>query len=223
VILGVSALFAVPFAVLDDDSPAQDEVTAEAEPTTSSSEDSSLDSDGDGIPDFQDSEPFENPEDEDAPSEGEGEPAGPEQTIRPVGGSATDDGVRFKLNSIQEVSSIPPSEYSDPIVAPDRAKLISAVLTVKNNGQTKIDPFCGGASGVVLLDERDRNYEAEDNVLDIAGNDWVCGDGISPGFKDDVTLAFEIPRRAEVGGLVVWNSDAENDYGGDVDQILFTP
>jgi hypothetical protein len=218
VILITSALIAVPFALLDDD-----EGSDQASETAETETDSTTDSDGDGIPDADDEEPFSNPADEEPVPEEPEEPAGPKQKFKALGESANDDGLKFTLESLEEVQSLPVTEFSDPVVARPRVRLIAARLTIKNNGQVPVDPFCGGASGVVLLDERDRNYEAEDNVLDIAGNDSVCNDGVAPGFKDTVTLAFEIPRKAEIGGLVVWNSEAEDDSDGQRDQIVFTP
>jgi hypothetical protein len=91
-------------------------------------------------------------------------------------------------------------EATSPPKARSGAKLVSAKVTIKNGGKRKVDPYCGGG-GAVLLDEEDRNYEPIAEVYGIKGNTSVCGDGISPRFRDTLTLAFEVPEDMSVRDL----------------------
>lgn len=130
-------------------------------------------------------------------------------TERKIGGTGSDEGLAFRVTRLAVVSSIPQTEYSDPLtVTPVAgAKLVTADVTVTNNGDTSVDPFCGG-TGAVLLDEADRNFDPLSQVqISIPGN-TICGDGIQPGFKARYTLAFQIPKSATVGALVLWNSNS---------------
>jgi hypothetical protein len=92
------------------------------------------------------------------------------------------------------------------------------VLEVKNYGSTAMDPFCADSSAV-LLDVNDRNYEPV-NTLDI--NEWVCDTGVAPGFKEQVNLAFQVPKGFKLGGLVLWNSES-SDYDGGQSNIAVLP
>ncbi len=35
-----------------------------------------------------------------------------------------------------------------------------------------------------------------------------------PGFMSSYTLAFRIPKKSDIGGLVFWNPESEDDYDG---------
>jgi hypothetical protein len=159
-------------------------------------------------------------EDEDsAPTEDAG---GPKQTFHGLNEWGQDDGMRVKVTSIEKVQSIPAaSEFSDGVVDKAGSSLLAVKLTIQNAGDKAIDPLCGGAHGFVLLDENDRNFDALDKTLDI--NDNVSGDGIQPAFKSSYTLAYRLPSGSQIGGLVVWNGDAEDDFDGQKTEIVFTP
>jgi len=193
------------------------------------------DSDGDGTldtfdfapddADVQRAEDVEETELDDAPAEDDpfAEPE-PEQRPVSVGEAGVDDDVTFKVNAMERVDSIAGGEFSDgPITPREGAQLIRVDLTYKNNMQAPIDLLCGGGQGFVLLDEDDRNYEPVNDLTDIAENGEVCLEEVQPGFKSDVVLAFQMPRRAEIGGLVVWNPEAEDDYDGTASQLIFLP
>ena len=180
-----------------------------------------LDSDDDGISDTQDSTPYG--EDDAAPTEDEAdfveEEAGPKQTYKELNRWGQDDGMRVKVTSVQKVGSIPAiDEYSDPVLDKKSSTLIAVKLTVKNGTKSAIDPLCGGGNGFVLLDQDDRNFQPLDSILDI--NDNVCDDGIQPGFKSSYTLAFRLPAGSKASALVVWNDDAEDDFSGDISQLV---
>ena len=146
----------------------------------------------------------------------------PRQATKRVGQSGRDDGLIFKVEGLEEVQSISRGQFSEgPITPPEGAKLIKATVTVRNDGKTAADPFCGG-SGAVLLDEKDRNFRTLENQIEIEGNE-VCDGGVEPGFKTTYTLAFKMPPAAEIGGLVVWNTEAQDDPGGSQTQLLFVP
>ncbi len=137
-----------------------------------------------------------------------------------------DDRVTFKVTGLERVQSIPRNETwaSDGPLTPRRgAQLIRVDLSYKNNMQVPIDLLCGGGQGFVLLDENDRNYRPIDSLLELEGNDEVCGEDVQPGFKADVVLAFQMPKRSDIGGLVMWNTEAEDDPSGDLTQIIFVP
>jgi hypothetical protein len=243
VLLGVVAitLGGVGVAIVDD---AFDSLTGDDEPqraqrqalqptTTATAPDGEeRDTDGDGTPDSQDPEPFasgvgDGDDVDDAPTSGdqdEFEEDAPRQRAISVGEAAVDDDITFKVTSISSVDSIPGSEFSEgPLTPRSGAKLVRVDLTYRNNTQTPVDLLCGGASGFVLLDEDDRNYEPVDDLLDLAGNDEVCSENVQPGFRSQVVLAFQVPRGRRVGGLVMWNSEAEDDYNGQATQVLVLP
>jgi hypothetical protein len=181
------------------------------------------DSDDDGIADAQDATPYG--EDDAAPSEDDGdfveEETGPKQTYKQLNRWGQDDGMRVKVTSVQKVDSIPAiDEYSEPVLDKKSSSLIAVKLTVKNGTKSAIDPLCGGGHGFVLLDQDDRNFEPLDSILDINNN--VCGDGIQPGFKSSYTLAYRLPAGSKASALVMWNDDDEDDFGGDISQLVVT-
>jgi len=188
------------------------------------------DTDGDGVADAEDADPYSptittGDEFEDAPGdEYTDEELDPEPIQKPIaiGQTGRDDGVAFKVTSMREVQSIPTGEFSDgPVTAKRNARLIQVDLTYKNNMDVPIDLLCGGGHGFILLDENDRNFQPMDVLLDI--NDNVCGEDVQPGFKTSVTLAFRMPRGAKIGGLVIWNGEAEDDFSGEVSQLIVLP
>jgi hypothetical protein len=187
----------------------------------------STDSDGDGISDDADSDPYAANDADQAPTEDEDtapteDASVPKQTFHGLNEWGQDDGMRVKVTSVEKVQSIPPAdEFSDGVVDKSGSSLIGIKLTIQNAGSKAIDPLCGGANGFVLLDENDRNFDALNKTLDI--NDNVCDDGIQPGFKSSYTLAYRLPSGSQIGGLVVWNSDAEDDFDGQKTELVFTP
>ena len=188
------------------------------------------DTDGDGIADDADSDPYSpnNSSDDNAPTEDDSAPSEdedtPKQTQHGLNEWGQDDGMRVKVLSMTKVSYIPPAPPAwlhDGVKDKAGSSLISVRVEVKNAGKQAIDPLCGGGSGFVLLDQADRNFNALDKLLDI--NDNVCGDGIQPGFKSTYTIAYRLPAGSQIGGLVVWNDDADDDYDGTRTQLAFTP
>ena len=159
---------------------------------------------------------------EDAPTldelaeDSQGEPA-PTQKRVSIGKAAVDDEVTFKVHSIEAVSSFP-IEYGTPVRPRAGAKLIAVSVSYKNNTQDGIDIFCGGNS-ITLLDQDERNFDPMDNYTEISGN-TICGDDVQPGFKTTNTILFMIPRDAMTAGVVLWNSEAEDDSSGDVTNIF---
>jgi hypothetical protein len=136
--------------------------------------------------------------------------------VRQVGGTGIDDGLAFRVLSIERVPEIQLDEFSDPPVArPVKgAKLIEAKVVVTNKGSVSVDPFCGGG-GATLLDVNDRNFDSlSDIALDIPGNQ-VCGDELQPGFRDTYTLVFQTPESAKVAGIALWNGNSEEDFSGE--------
>jgi hypothetical protein len=173
------------------------------------------DTDGDGIPDDSDPDPY-------SPANLE-EPEEPEtaQKVVAVGQGGRDDGLGFKVLSLERVESIPAAdEFSESIYAPPGGKLYKAVVQVKNFGQTAADPFCGSGSAV-LLDVQDRNYEYEDPIGG-GTNEWICGDGVAPGFNAQATLGFKVPRSFRMGGLVLWDGES-SDFDGSESNLLVLP
>lgn len=164
---------------------------------------------------------------EDAPNASDdlsedGEETAPGRTEKKIGSVGYDDGLAFRVDRLEVVSSVPQDEFSDGPVTPVRgAKLVTATVTFTNNTSQSVDPFCGGRSAI-LLDERDRNFEPlSDKMISIPGNE-VCGEAVQPGFRDEVTLLFQIPRTAKVGGLALWNGESDDDPDGD-SYLVFTP
>jgi hypothetical protein len=173
------------------------------------------DTDDDGLPDDSDPDPY-------SPANTE-EPAEPEtaQKTVSIGQGARDEGLGFKVLSLEQVESIPAAdEFSESIYPPPGGKLYQAVVQVKNLGDVPADPFCGSGSAV-LLDINDRNYEYED-PLGASGNDWICDRGIAPGFNAQATLGFKVPRSFRLGGLILWDGDS-TDFDGSESNVAVVP
>jgi hypothetical protein len=202
--------------------------TATATATPDPLDPSTTDTDGDGVFDQFDVDPADPDvtvaeDDDSAPTEDEDAPtedAAGNQTVKSIGQWGEDDDMKVKVVSMEKVNYIPAvNEYSDPVNDKSGSSLVAVKVEVKNNGNNDIDPLCGGGNGFVLLDQDDRNFDPLDSLLDI--NDNVCGDGIQPGFKSTYTIAYRLPAGSKIGGLVVWNSDAD-DYDGEESELLFT-
>jgi hypothetical protein len=173
------------------------------------------DTDGDGLPDDSDPDPY-SPANEEQPAEPE-----TVQKELAIGEGGRDDGLGFKVLSLDRVESIPAAdEFSESIYPPPGGKLYQAVVQVKNLGDVKADPFCGGGSAV-LLDINDRNYEYEDPIGG-GGNDWICDTGVAPGFNAQATLGFKVPRSFRMGGLVLWDGDS-SDFDGSESNLVVVP
>jgi hypothetical protein len=189
------------------------------------------DTDGDGIPDASDSDPysaadsssdastdeFDNAPSEDDDSYLDDTEEETTHTSVSVGEAGVDDDVTFKVLSLEAVSSIQTDEFSDgPITPKAGAKLVKAVVIWKNNMNKSASIFCGGGSAL-LLDQNGRNFDPIDNQIDIAGN-GLCDD-VQPGFKQTVTLAFQMPKDSNTTELVLWNDDAEDDFDGEQSDV----
>lgn len=163
------------------------------------------------------------PESEDEFSEETTTEETPSGDLYSIGESAQDDGLVFKVLSLEEVSQIEVGQYAYPSrpIQPTRgAKLVLATVLWKNETNESVDNFCGGA-GAKLLDEEDRNFDPIDRQIDIRRN-TICSKEVQPGFKVKQYLAFEMPNDSQIGGLAVWNSAAEEDYFGDT-YVVFVP
>jgi hypothetical protein len=153
------------------------------------------------------------------------DPNAPQTTVS-VGQTAIDDGVTFKVHAIEAVSSIPRSGYyaeDGPVTPKPGAKLVKVVLTWKNNTGQPVDLFCGGGPAT-LLDRDGNNYDATDDTLELnggSGSGGPCGDDVNPGFKQTLTMAFQLPKSALTQGIALWNGEAADDFSGDT-FVLFT-
>jgi hypothetical protein len=205
-----------------------DSLAGNSEDPQSIADESQADSDGDGVIDTDDVSPDDStvsvpddlpPVEDSSPDTPEPPAADPAQTTVGLNEGARDDGLGFKVLSIEEVDSVPPyDEFANAVYPPPGGKLYKATLQVKNFGQTPADPLCGDG-GAVLLDINDRNYHPVDAI---DTNENVCLDGIAPGFNEQYVLAFKVPRRFQLGGLVLWNSDSE-DYSGEESNVAVLP
>ena len=131
-----------------------------------------------------------------------------DRKINQVGG---DGHLLFKVTSWQIVASVPQS-YDQPVKPAPGAKLLEATVTVQNNGQTSVSPFCGG-SDVTLIDGKNRNFDAlSQAMVGIPGNN-TC-DNLQPGFHATYKLVFQMPATAVPTDLALWDSDDANDYSG---------
>src|ERR1700693_4015269 len=127
--------------------------------------------------------------------------------VRQVGETGIDEGLAFRVTSIEPVSQIQLDQYSDPPVARPTAgaTLVVAKVVVINRGSRSVYPFCGGA-GAVLVDTNDRNFDQLHEIaIQIPGNP-TCSSDLQPGFQDTYTLVFKTPKSAQIAGLAVWNS-----------------
>jgi hypothetical protein len=179
------------------------------------------DLDADGLPDDTDPDPYspENVAAEESEVWAEEESSEPHETVVGIGEGAKDDGLGIKVLSIERVESVSPADdYSDPVYAPPGGAVYKVVVEVKNYGAQAMDPFCID-EGAVLLDENDRNYKPI-NTSDL--NDWVCLDGVAPGFKATTTFAYQVPKSFKLGGMVLWNTES-SDYDGEQSDIVVVP
>jgi hypothetical protein len=72
----------------------------------------------------------------------------------------------------------------------------------------------------ILLDQNARNFDPIDDQIDIANN-GPCDD-VQPGFKQTVTLAFQMPKDSNTTELVLWNDAAEDDFDGSQSDVRVT-
>ncbi|MBF6618850.1 MAG: DUF4352 domain-containing protein [Patulibacter sp.] len=146
----------------------------------------------------------------DASADGEADAADEagDRKVTRIGKAATDDDMTFKVESFDRVSSVPVSEFSDPITGDDDAAFYIATVTWKNNTSTSARNFCGDR-GAVLVDGEYRNFDIDDRTIDVADG-GTCED-VQPGFKATVKLLFQMPDDAEPDMLALWNSDAPAD------------
>jgi hypothetical protein len=151
------------------------------------------------------------------------EDTGPKQTAHSLNEWGKDEGMKVKVTSMEAVDSIPPAPptwLNDGINDKSGSTLIAVHLEIANDTRKAIDPLCA-VSSFVLLDQKDRNFDPIDNVIDTNKN--VCDDGIQPGFKASYVLGYRLPPSSEIGGLVVWNGDSDSDYDGEKSELVFTP
>jgi hypothetical protein len=128
----------------------------------------------------------------------------------PIGRSAEDDGVSFKVTKLAKVSSLARA-YNSPIRPRSGADLWAATIQFKNNTDRGVDPFCGGSSAI-LIDYDQRNFDPHQDSISIKGNDvGYCGENLQPGFRATVTLGFMVPSDTIIAGIAVWNGDLNND------------
>jgi hypothetical protein len=171
------------------------------------------DTDGDGLPDDSDPDPYS------PASEEETEEPETAQKALAIGQGGRDDGLGFKVLSLERVDSIPAAdEFSESVYPPPGGKLHRAVLEVTNFGDVAADPFCGGGSAV-LLDVDDRNYEYE-SPIGGGGNDWICDTGVAPGFNAQATLGFKVPPSFRMGGLVLWDGESSDIDGAESNLVV---
>ena len=133
------------------------------------------------------------------------------------GNQGRDGDLAFRVVSLTEAESVP-LEFGDPVTAPAGAKVMLVRVTYRNDGTVRADPFCGGR-GIVLIDERSRNFDPVDEAVSVAGNQ-IC-EGVQPGFRSTESIPFVVPSDARVTAVAVWDADDEDDFQGDNTWLRF--
>lgn len=141
-----------------------------------------------------------------AASDGTEERDGRTALNRTVGKDGRDGNVTFRVTGIKRQASVPTT--FDTIRAPKGANLFVVTVIIRNDGNVKIDPFCGN-TGILLLDQDGRNFEPVDNSYSIEGNE-TCS-GVQPGFRSTERMAFALPSGARPAHVGLWDSNDEND------------
>jgi hypothetical protein len=141
----------------------------------------------------------------------------PQDTEVSVGDSADDDGITFRVRAINTAPDGLPKVDGGTVRARRGEQLIVVTLSFENGTNKPIDLGCSifaGSDGIRLLDTSDREFTPDDSGFEIAGNEDACGDGIQPGLRGKALVPFRIPVDAELGGVRVWNPDADTPSDG---------
>ncbi|MGE3138442.1 MAG: hypothetical protein AB7I08_12340 [Thermoleophilia bacterium] len=151
---------------------------------------------------------------EQTPDSGEGVGT-PQDAILAVGDQFRDGNFAFRVVRAREVQ-----QFEGATPGPGNA-LVEVVLETANlSSQPVAGPICISTqySGVVLVDDQDRNYSVgavgERTVGDTAA---ICAEAAQPGLGTRYVLAFEIPASTvpTIVGIAVWDPTEPDDPNGD--------
>lgn len=151
------------------------------------------------------------------------EGGGDEQRVSRLGVTADDDEIAFKVTRFAEVGSIPKAYGAAPVRPRPGTKLVRVDLTFRNDGREPTDFLCqvfAGAQGVALIDGKGRKFGPDDSGFEVAGNDEACGNAVQPGLQARGVVPFEVPRSAEIEGVLVWNPSGDS-IDGSGSAVLF--
>lgn len=150
-----------------------------------------------------------------------GEPdAGGDSTLSPedgrygLGDTFRDGNFAFRVVSVRTAAQI------EGFTAATGATLVRVELVAANvSSQAVAGPICGiGFDGIVLVDDKARNYSAESISVNLSGStDPLCVDPTQPGLERQTVLAFQVPNAAvnSVAGVAVWDPTEAGDEAGE--------
>jgi len=104
-------------------------------------------------------------------------------------------------------------EKYDDIAADKGGRFIVVEAEVKNVGKASMDLTCSWPINIKVVDTEVREFDTVDDLYDIKGNP-ECNAQLQPGFSDNITYAFMVPKDAKVTGLYFQDTNALDDGMG---------
>lgn len=161
----------------------------------------------------------------------EGDPPAEEKStsdVASLGEAAENFGVELVVEKASITNSIPMNRsgyrsgsgsetYTD--AKPDSGGKYLVVQTTFNNiGKVSKDLTCGYALAIQAVDTEDRVFDPIDNLYEYKGNP-ECNAQLQPGFEEEMTYVFLVPKDAALIGVVF--NDPENEDYDDYTAIRF--
>jgi Domain of unknown function (DUF4352) len=141
-----------------------------------------------------------------------------------IGDDGEDAGLKFKLNDVEEVNSLPVEQ--DYFGAPASLRpshggeLLAASIVFSNDGKGSVDICCAFDLGARLIDSENREYDPIEDLYLVEGN-TDCNERIQPGFKTTETVVFEVPKSSDPVAIEFWNPNDGQDYFGEETAVAF--
>lgn len=135
-----------------------------------------------------------------------------------VGTEARSGGIAVTVSAMEVIPSYDEVYNRDVTTVSPRAgaKLIKVTATVLNDTKGAIDLTCNYVIDAKLVDDKDRNFEAIQDLYKIEGNP-ECNAQLQPGFDSPMTWIYEVPADAVISGIGfrdVTDFDADFPYAG---------
>lgn len=96
-------------------------------------------------------------------------------------------------------------------------KYVVVQTHIVNNAQVSMDLTCGYPIANVLVDSRDRQFDAIDDLYKLRGNPQL-----QPGFAADMTYVYMVPTDAQVAGWAFSDATDFSSSSGNYTAVRFT-
>lgn len=146
-----------------------------------------------------------------------------------VGETATHAGVTLTVNeatasptvSLNKSGYRAGSGYESYTATPadEGGRYVIVKTTIKNTGRESMDLTCSWPINIKVLDDEMREFDTIDSLHEVQGNP-ECNAQLQPGFSDDVTYVFMVPKSAKIVGLYFQDT---NDLGDEAGLFKFDP